>query len=307
MRRLFLTSSLLLVTACAQPTSPIMEICDGSGCRSSDRRVDTKDYSAENLGEKAFTSITYRGEDIAVLKTQAESGDAKSAYLLGLVHLHGLAEQKKNPKQAYFWFSQAAEGGLADGQYQTGAMLLQGQGVKKDSAKAVRLLHAAADAGEPRALWTLGTLFAQGEYVQKNQGEAFRFFKQAADAGMPQAMHNVGLMYSAGKGVNADPYQAMVYLKKAAEHNVQEAQRALGFLHARGLEGFPEDLPEARRWLSKAAARGDEEAQKELDIVQGKIARDARYHDAPYFYRRYWGWYIYRPYWVLYPYRYYYY
>ncbi len=259
---------LLLLGACGSDTPATTTICTADGCRDSDRSSDNADIMSESLKAPHSEAITYRGEDIAELREKATQGDSKAAYLLGLVNLHGLADTSKSPTVAFNHFKQAAEAGMADAAYQAGLMALEGQGTYRDEAQAIRWLHQAADAGDARALWTLGIMYEQGSRVERNPNEAFGLFKAAADAGVPQAKHNLGLMYLTGNSVPADPYQAMVHLRSAAERGVVPAQRTMGLLLAQGLEGFPRDPREARRFLSMAAAKGDAIASQELQRVQ---------------------------------------
>lgn len=306
-------AALLALGACGSDKSETTTICTSDGCRESDRSQDKADLMAESLKSHHSEFITYKGEDIAELRSQAENGDSKAAYLLGLVNLHGLGGEAKSPTVAFKYFNQAVDADMASAAYQAGVMTLEGHGTYRDEATAIRLLHQAADGGDARALWTLGTLYEQGTYVERNPSEAFRLFKAAADAGVPQAKHNLGLMYLTGHTVAADPYQAMVQLRGAAERGIVPAQRTIGLLLAQGLEGFPRDPREARRFLSMAAAQGDKIATEELQRVQQDLEGVEAMQDQLDIERAYaytglydqlYNWMIFTPFNQLYPYGY---
>lgn len=84
-------------------------------------------------------------------------------------------------------------------------------------------------------------------------------------------------MYITGRGTTADSYKGKVYLEKAAERDVTSAQKALGMAYARGLSGIPYDLSQAQRWLSIVAAKGDNEAARELKSIENAIVDEIQY------------------------------
>jgi hypothetical protein len=55
----------------------------------------------------------------------------------------------------------------------------------------------------------------------------------------------------------------MRWYRKAADQGNAFAQRNVGFLYANGL-GVQRDLKQAREWMQKAAAGGNEDAKKWL-------------------------------------------
>ncbi len=71
------------------------------------------------------------------LRTEAEKGDAVSAFNLGTAYLAGNGVAK-DPSQAAMWMGKAADQGLAEAQDALGIMYLSGNGVEKDPARARR-------------------------------------------------------------------------------------------------------------------------------------------------------------------------
>jgi TPR repeat protein len=63
--------------------------------------------------------------------------------------------------------------------------------------------------------------------------------------------------------VTQDYGEAMRWYRKAADQQDALAQYNIGLLYAKGW-GVPQDLKEARAWMQKAAAGGEEDARKWL-------------------------------------------
>ncbi|MDR0780781.1 MAG: sel1 repeat family protein [Pseudomonadales bacterium] len=83
-----------------------------------------------------------------------------------------------------------------------------------------------------------------------------------------RAAYDLGLRFFRGDGVRQNSYQALQWMRKAAERGDIKAQLAVGRFYLMGLEEMGSDPAEAEKWLSIAAGRGDEEAQKLLAEAQ---------------------------------------
>ncbi len=94
------------------------------------------------------------------LKSSAEAGDARAAYLLATFYHtgRGVAQDAYN---AFHWCKLAAEEGVLEAQFQLGLMYLDGDGVTDDEGEAMKWLWLAADRGYPQATEVL-------EYVLYN-------------------------------------------------------------------------------------------------------------------------------------------
>jgi tetratricopeptide (TPR) repeat protein len=68
----------------------------------------------------------------------------------------------------------------AIGHYFMGFCYANGQGVKKDAAKAVKMYRKAADQGLAQAQWRLGLCYYTGEGVARNAVEAYAWFSMAS-------------------------------------------------------------------------------------------------------------------------------
>lgn len=114
----------------------------------------------------------------------------------------------------------------------------------------------------------------------------------------PKAAYDLALRYFRGDGVQRESYQALQWMRKAADGGLLEAQKALGGYYLSGLEEMGSDPQEAEKWLSMAAAQGDEEsAALAQEAAEGKRSEAEDYR-----WRQQWREY-YRDYWYRgYPY-----
>lgn len=161
---------------------------------------------------------------------QAQAGDPKAQYDLGMLHLSGRLGDK-NPTEAAKWFERAAEQGVANAQF------------------------------------NLGVLYLRGEGVAQNDKLAFFWYQSAAKQNFSQAQHNLATAYAAGKGVARNYPKAADWFAKSAEAGLSQSQYSLGALHERGLITGQPNTVEARRWYERALAQGDTRASVRLAVL----------------------------------------
>lgn len=96
-----------------------------------------------------------------------------------------LAYQAQPPQyeDAYAWFSNAAAGGYAPGQYMTGFMLLQGQGTARSVPLAIRFFRSSAEQNYPAAQYVLGQMYWKGLGFPVNKKEGRYWLEKAAGQG----------------------------------------------------------------------------------------------------------------------------
>lgn len=143
-----------------------------------------------------------------------------------------------------------------------------------DFATAYAEFKELAASGDPAAMFNLGLMRENGEGVIRNYPQAAQWYRYAADQGHGEAQLRLGMLYEQGLGVPLElPRAAELYLA-AAEQGVVAAQTRLGLLYRDGRGVLP-DPAEARRWLDKAAAVGDDEAlQAVLDLDRASQTSD---------------------------------
>ena len=89
-------------------------------------------------------------ETLEQTKKAAEQGDASAQYNLGLHYVDGRGVTKDDA-EAVRWYRKAAEQGNADGQFELGYMYESGKGVAKDGVEAVKWYQKAAALGNANA------------------------------------------------------------------------------------------------------------------------------------------------------------
>ena len=135
------------------------------------------------------------------------------------------------------------------------------QGGNGDATKA---LIAFAEGGDIDAQILLASLYLQGRGLERNRQRAWAWYQRAADAGNAEAQFAVGSMYAEFFTLESHVDQAIKWYGRAAEQDHLGAQTALGLLY----RDIRSDRTEARRWLSKAVARGSEKARSALDEMR---------------------------------------
>jgi uncharacterized protein len=144
--------------------------------------------------------------------------------------------------------------------------------------QALMQLEYAAEQGIPGALWKLGRMYADGDGVKKDKARAYEYFRELTrkhghdssdtpNAGfVGKAFVTLGIYHLEGiPGVlRADPEVAREMFREAAAYYADaEAQYHLGRLYLAG-KGATKDAIQAARWLSLSAKNGDHRAQAVL-------------------------------------------
>lgn len=136
-----------------------------------------------------------------------------------------------------------------------------------DMDSAIKWLGFAVSQGYAPAAHRLGTIY---ESEKGDLGEARRFYEWAAEQGNVRAMHALAMLMSEGSlpgaGGKPDWEGAIRWFRAAAELGHRDSQYNLGVVYARGL-GIAADLAAATKWLSLAAAQGDEDSARKRDIL----------------------------------------
>lgn len=160
-----------------------------------------------------------------------------------------------------------AQSGNAKAQYNLGMLHLAGRLGKKDAAEAAKWFERAAEQGLANAQFNLGVLYQRGEGVTQDDKLAFFWFQSAAEQNFPQAQHNVATAYAEGKGIVRSYPKAAEWFAKSAAAGLSQSQYSLGALHESGLITGQPNTAEARRWYELALAGGDTRASVRLAVL----------------------------------------
>ncbi len=199
------------------------------------------------------------------LRSNAEEGDAKSQYDLGMAYGNGeLPGIERNLALAIQWFSRAAEQGYAPAEFSMGYSYEHGMGVPKDRNQAATWYGKAAEHGSATSMYRLGRLLSDGESDPADDiPKANRLLLEAANAGLADAQNSIGIHYQFGIGFAQNYPLAADWYRKAASQGHSWAQNNLGILAENGL-GMPKDHAAAARWYELAAEQGLSQAKWRL-------------------------------------------
>lgn len=127
---------------------------------------------------------------------------------------------------------------------------------KKDHKLSMKYLKEAAQKGHVEAQYHLGIF-------SKDEKEREKWWTLSAEAGHVKAMSSLSNHFS----IREDYSKAFFWCQKAAEKGDVYSQRMLGMTYLLG-NGVDLNLTLARKWFSKAASAGDEEAKKQLEKIK---------------------------------------
>ncbi len=167
---------------------------------------------------------------------------------------------------------QQAEAGEAKAQYGLGMLYAHGQGVELNYSLAAQWLERAAEQGVPEAQRTLGWLYSTGYGVDQDDDRAVACYRQAAEGGDAEAQMAMGLFHHFGRhGVERNAGEMLRWYQRAAEQGNTRAQYALGKLMADGVLVQQNDEA-AFQWLTLAIMSGSEPAKKELAMLTSRLS-----------------------------------
>ena len=230
----------------------------------------------------------------------AEQGNANVQFELGNVYFKDFGIER-DVNEAMKWYGKAADNGNADAMWALGNIYDRGEGVLQDFSEAANWyilalkhgnIYAEADIrdilqyrpplssqiydelialyliivekGNPETQYALGLAYAKGK---NDYPEALKWWCKAAEQGDFYAQLILWETYANGNSeVAKDTNKALEWLTKLAERGEASAQFTLGMINFNG-EGISMNKFEAYKWWMKAARKGNEKAQKSLDIL----------------------------------------
>lgn len=201
-------------------------------------------------------------DDSAALKwyqRAAAQGEPQSLYVVGLSLIQGTFAQQQNIEAGAKYLQLAASKDYYPAQYALASLFLEGYPVLKDNHVAIEYLRKAALGGSQDAQVKLATLlmdFAIPEYDKV----AFYWALEAAKSQRQEAQYLLGKCYLDGIGTEVDYDGAFQIFTRLAIQDYPLAQLKLGQMYYNG-QGNEKDLNLAKKWILKAASRGDKEAK----------------------------------------------
>jgi len=158
-------------------------------------------------------------------------------------------------ESAAAWVTAAANCGFAEAQVRLGRMLLEGDGVARDTEAAFACFQSAVESGNADGHNMLGRCYENGWGTAKDYAQAAHHYRIASDAGLDWAHYNLGHMLLSGSGVPRDRDAAFACYAKAAAKGHVRAMNLLGRCYEEGW-GVARDPEAARDWYRRSAFGG---------------------------------------------------
>ena len=202
-------------------------------------------------------------------KSCTDGFTAQRQYEIGKELLYRIFFKRGNRRNAITWLSAAAESGLADAQYELGAIYEEGAfsvGDGIDESEALRWYKLAAEKQHPKALAKVAWyyLFGRGGLIS-DFDKAVPYLYSSATNGFAVAQVVLGKAYETGEIVGeTNILKACQFYSMAAAQGDDEAMFRLYCLYSQGREGIPKNSEVARVWLEDAVGKGNPAAMAEM-------------------------------------------
>ncbi len=138
-----------------------------------------------------------------------------------------------------------------------------------------------ANHGDPFAQHELGLRYLTGQGMPRDTVKAIAWIEKAVNKNLTSAWFNYAIMLNNGIGVEWNPFQAYNYFKSAAKNGMPEAQFVYGIFLTDNLV-VNRNYTEAYYWIKKAAAQDFEpaiEAAKEFQEMGIELPNESREDD----------------------------
>ncbi|EJD53427.1 HCP-like protein [Auricularia subglabra TFB-10046 SS5] len=212
------------------------------------------------------------GEALKVIRRLATQGDAyaEAQFFLANCYGTGMLGLQVDHEKAYHLYLQAAKQNHPAACYRVAVCNEIGAGTKRDNGRAVMFFRKSASLGDVAAMYKLGMILLTGRLDQnKDPREAVNWLKRAAeeaDEDNPHALHELGLLHEMQDSsiVVHDPAYARDLFTRAAQLGYTSSQFKLGQCYEYGALTCPVDPKRSIAWYTKAAEKGDPEAELAL-------------------------------------------
>jgi len=183
-------------------------------------------------------------------------GDTAGMYKLGMILLHGLLGQQRNPKEGLAWLRRAASQADDENPHALHELGLLHEKPPPLLSAAAATLNAKAQAAAGAA--PSSAQAANPTLVAYDPAQAREFFTQAAQLGYPASQFKLGACYEYGTlTCPIDPRRSIAWYTRAAERGDPDAELALSGWYLTGSEGvLKQSDSEAYLWARRAANKG---------------------------------------------------
>lgn len=220
---------------------------------------------------KKYTEVLIT-EALKVFRRLATQGETYSEAQFYLANCHGTGALglQVDHERAYHLYLQAAKQNHPAACYRVAVCNEIGVGTRSEPPRAAAFYRKAASLGDTAAMFKLGTILLNGALGEpKNPREAVGWLRRAAeqaDEENPHALHELALLHENPQSqiVPYDPILAKNLLIQAAQLGYTQSQYKLGQCYEYGTLTCPVDPRRSIAWYTKAAEKGDAEAELAL-------------------------------------------
>jgi len=175
---------------------------------------------------------THRPSDVAsavaMILKRVDKGDADAIKHLGDRYYHGRQGLAKDVPRAIELWTEAAELGSLEAQYELGIVYFNGEGVEEDKPRGIHHYQQAAMKGHEPSRCNLGA----AEYGNGNRRLAVQHFMISAKMGHERTLNHIKVMFKEGDATKEQYAEALLGYRDAVEEmkspQREEAKR-LGF------------------------------------------------------------------------------
>lgn len=211
-------------------------------------------------------------ESLKVMRRLATQGNAHpdAQFFLANCYGTGTLGLQVDHERAYHLYLQAAKQNHPAASYRVAVCNEIGAGTRREHPRAFAFYRKAASLGDTAAMYKLGMILLNGTLgQQKNPREAIGWLKRAAeqaDEENPHALHELGLLHEKKDNtiVVHDEAYAKELFTRAAQLGYTPSQYKLGQCYEYGTVGCSADPRRSIAWYTKAAEKGDPEAELAL-------------------------------------------
>lgn len=241
------------------------------------------------------------------MKQMADAGRSDACYIVGDAYALEGSIWEKDEKMAVLYYQKAAEGGHGAAANSLGEMYETGRGVEQDIVQAEYWYKKSLETENERAAYNLAWIYRKRYIKDKNPSDAaamMEYYEKVIQSGNVHALTEVGMIYlngwlgqqqdlkkaekfliqaamqRSGKAQNElvklyhyksygmiNEERAFFWARSAAHTGNAEAQYFYGFFCYNGV-ACRRNTEEGKRWLKKAANKGDERALEAVEFIK---------------------------------------
>jgi TPR repeat protein len=132
-------------------------------------------------------AISARGNEVELAESYAMAGSPAAQLVLGINRLHG-EHVEKNVSEGLFWIVRSHNAGNTKASLYLAGLYYEGKIVRKDAARAARIVAPAAEKGDQVAQYILGSWYIEGEGVEQSDELAIHWLRESAKQGYSRAI-----------------------------------------------------------------------------------------------------------------------